>query len=134
MSASTSARLAGALGLAAWLACAAACAPAADEAADVSVECLFEPSPPRVGATAVEVVLRDAARAPVRADRVRIEGNMNHAGMVPEIADASEVEPGRHRAVIEFTMGGDWFVIVDAALADGRKLQRTVQVPAVAGE
>jgi hypothetical protein len=112
----------------------AACVQEAETAGDVSLELFIDPSPPRVGPAKIEVKLSDAAKAPVRATSVRIEGNMNHAGMVPEIAQASEVEPGRYAATIELTMGGDWFVIVDAALADGRKLQRTVQVPSVSGE
>jgi hypothetical protein len=124
-------------GAVAWLAAVAlgsSCAKGTGAADDLTVELRIEPAPPRKGPATLEVTLSDASKAPVRATSVRLEGNMNHAGMVPEVAQASEVEPGRYRGEIEFTMGGDWFVIVDAALADGRKLQRTIQVPAVAGE
>jgi hypothetical protein len=56
---------------------------------------------------------------------------MNHAGMEPVFVDAKETEPGKYRADLKFTMGGDWFVLVSAALADGRKVNRKIDVPGV---
>jgi hypothetical protein len=52
--------------------------------------------------------------------------------MVPVFADAVEVEPGRYRAELEFTMGGDWFLLVDAETRDGRTLRWQRDVPGVA--
>jgi len=109
----------------------AACAPEEQRDEDVHVTCAFSPSPPRMGPAVAEIELHDAAGAPLAAKSVHFEGNMNHAGMVPEIADASEIAPGRYKAEFEFTMGGDWFVVIDAQLADGRSVQRTIPVPAV---
>ena len=51
--------------------------------------------------------------------------------MKPVFADAREVEPGKYEAALELTMGGDWFVVVNGTLADGRKLKRKVDVPGV---
>ena len=62
---------------------------------------------------------------------MKLEGNMNHAGMTPVFADARETEPGKYEAALEFTMGGDWFVLVNVTLADGRKLSRKVDVRGV---
>ena len=51
--------------------------------------------------------------------------------MTPVFADATEFEPGRYRATLEFTMGGDWVVTVHAALPDGRKIDRQFDVKGV---
>jgi hypothetical protein len=56
---------------------------------------------------------------------------MNHAGMVPEFAQAREMAPGRYQGDLEFTMGGDWFILVRAKLPDGRALERKIDVPGV---
>lgn len=98
---------------------------------DVAVELAIEPDPPRIGPATVTVTLHDAGGQPIRGAVVRLEGNMNHAGMVPVFADSAEVAPGRYRAEIEFTMGGDWFILVHAELPDGRSLERQVDVPGV---
>ena len=102
----------------------------AGQRSDVAVDLAFEP-PPAVGGTTCVVTLRDASGAPLAGADVRVEGNMNHAGMVPVFAEPRETEPGRYAGDFEFTMGGDWFVIVSAELADGSRVERTVDVPAV---
>jgi hypothetical protein len=98
---------------------------------DVAVEVGIDPDPPRLGPATVTLALRDAEGQPISGATVRIEGNMSHAGMVPVFADAAEVAPGRYRAELEFTMGGDWFLLVRADLPDGRSLERTIDVPGV---
>lgn len=108
-----------------------ACGPAPDLAHDVGVELAFDPAP-RVGDTTCTVRLTDPAGAPLRGARIEVEGNMNHAGMVPVFADPAETEPGRYEAPFEFTMGGDWFVIVRAELQDGRSLEQILDLPGVA--
>jgi len=87
-----------------------------------SLELVFEPSPPHVGLESVGLLLADASGAPLENAAVRLEGNMNHAGMVPEFADATEVEPGHYMAELEFTMGGDWILSVEATLPGGETL------------
>jgi hypothetical protein len=104
---------------------------AADRAPDVHVAMAFRPTPPKVGPNTAVVQLTGADNKPVRGAAVKLEGNMNHAGMTPVFADATEDAPGHYRARLEFTMGGDWFVLVNATLADGRTVRRTVDVPGV---
>jgi hypothetical protein len=98
---------------------------------DVTVELSVEPQPPQIGPAVVLVTLAGAAGQPLGGALVELEGNMTHAGMVPVLAPAVEIEPGRYRAELEFTMGGDWFILVRAQLADGRSLEEKVDVPAV---
>ncbi len=102
-----------------------------DEAADVKAGLTLQPSPPAVGMATATVTLADREGRPVRGATVKLEGNMNHAGMTPAFADATEVEPGQYRADLELTMGGDWFVLISAQLPDGRRLRRKVDVPGV---
>jgi hypothetical protein len=80
----------------------------------------------------VAVILRDAEGQPITGAKMSLEGNMSHPGMVPVLATASEVSPGRYEAALEFTMGGDWFILVQATLPDGRLLEQRVDVPGVA--
>lgn len=97
----------------------------------VRVDVEVRPEPPEVGPATVGVTLTGDDGEPLRDATVRVEGNMNHAGMKPEFGDGREVEPGRYEAPLEFTMGGDWFLLVDVRLADGRTLRKQVDVPAV---
>jgi hypothetical protein len=99
--------------------------------ADVKVDLTLQPEPPKVGTETAVVTLADKAGRPVREAAVKLEGNMNHAGMTPVFADARETEPGKYEAALEFTMGGDWFVLVNVTLADGRRLSRKVDVRGV---
>jgi hypothetical protein len=106
-------------------------APTAGDADDVKIDLAFQPDPPRVGPEQATVRLSAADGSPVAGAAVKLEGNMNHAGMEPVFADAKETEPGLYQAELELTMGGDWFVLVSARLADGRALQRKVDVRGV---
>ena len=112
-------------------ACLCACGPAGAPARDITVELSFDPAP-AVGDTTCTIRLGDASGAPVTGAALEVEGNMNHAGMVPVFGTAVEDAPGTYRAPLEFTMGGDWFVIVRAELADGRALEEILDVPGVA--
>ena len=68
---------------------------------------------------------------PVTGAVVRLEGNMSHPGMTPALGEAREIEPGRYQAQLDLDMAGDWFLVVDATLPDGRLLHRQVDLPGV---
>lgn len=101
------------------------------DSGDVTINFALRPDPPKVGQAAAVVTLTDKDGQPIRGATVKLEGNMNHAGMTPVFADAQEAEPGKYEAALEFTMGGDWFILVNTTLADGRKLTRKVDVRGV---
>jgi hypothetical protein len=105
-------------------------APAAPEP-DVTIRHEIAPAPPRVGPATVTLALADAAGAPLSGATVRLEGNMSHPGMEPVFGDATEVAPGRYQAPLELTMAGDWYILVDATLPDGRSVQRQIDVRGV---
>jgi hypothetical protein len=117
-----------------WLLLAVAlayCGGTSGDLPDVRLNLTVDPDPPEVGLARVIVTLQDAAGQPITGAEVELEGNMSHAGMVPVFATAYEVVPGRYEASLEFTMGGDWFILVDAALSDGRTLEQKVDLPGV---
>ena len=97
----------------------------------VTVECEVTPRPPKVGAARIALRVADAEGRPLSGARVQLEGNMAHAGMRPVFAEAAESGPGRYESALEFTMGGDWVILVHAALPDGRKLERRFDVKGV---
>jgi len=98
---------------------------------DVSVAHEVAPDPPRVGAATFTLRVADAAGRPLSGARVSLEGNMTHPGMRPVFGEARELEPGRYQSPLEFTMGGDWVVLVRLTLPDGRKIERQFDVKGV---
>ena len=56
---------------------------------------------------------------------------MSHPGMVPVFAEATEIEPGQYRAILELSMAGDWHVAVRITLRDGRKVERQFEIKRV---
>jgi hypothetical protein len=109
----------------------AGCRPSASDVPGAEADLTLQPDPPTVGDNQVILALTDEAGAPIENADVRLEGNMNHAGMKPSFADLQEVEPGRYAGTLDFTMGGDWFILVTAKLPDGRTLDRKIDVPGV---
>ena len=99
---------------------------------EVTITHEISPQPPRVGRLLIVLRIASAARKPVMGARVRLEGNMSHAGMSPVFADTLEVAPGDYRANMEITMAGDWVILVHLTLPDGTKLERQFEIKGVA--
>lgn len=103
-----------------------------DPAPEVVLAWRAEPHPPRVGPGRILFTLTDRTTGePVAGAEVRLEGNMSHPGMQPVLATAAEVAPGKYEAPLAFTMAGDWFILFEGTLADGRPLHRQVDVAGV---
>jgi hypothetical protein len=105
-----------------------------DSATKINVALSVEPSPPAVGQAKLTLTLEDESGSPVEGATLKLEGNMAHAGMKPVFADANEDKAGRYRADMEFTMGGDWFILVEGKLADGRAVHQKIDVKGVKAE
>lgn len=97
----------------------------------MQVSLVTSPSPPTVGETEVVVVLAEPSGEPVAGAQVKLEGNMNHAGMTPSFAELSEAAPGKYTGTLNLTMGGDWFVLVDVETPDGTSVQQKIDLPGV---
>jgi hypothetical protein len=109
----------------------AACQKQSEPKQTITVEYEITPQPPRVGPAIVTLKLSDAEGKPVRGAQVKLEGNMSHPGMRPVFGEAKEAEPGCYEGPLEFTMGGDWFLLLHLTLNDGSKLERQLDVKAV---
>jgi hypothetical protein len=118
------------------LACAAAgmataCHRANEGAADIKVLTAVQPQPPRVGQATVAIAIADAHAGPVTGASIQVEGDMAHPGMAPVFHDAKAMAPGSYVAETDFTMPGDWVLLLHIRLADGRKIERQVDVRGV---
>lgn len=107
------------------------CSRGGRDLSDATMDLVVQPDPPQIGPATVTVTLRNAEGLPIEKARIELEGNMSHAGMVPVFSRATEVAPGRYAASFEFTMGGDWFILVRADLPEGRSMERRVDLPGV---
>lgn len=107
------------------------CSPVGQSIAETEVRLELTPNPPRVGTAQLALTLTDAAGQPLETDSLEVEGNMNHAGMVPVFATLRPTTAGRYEGSLEFTMAGDWFLLVSGQLADGRRVDQKIDVPGV---
>jgi hypothetical protein len=107
------------------------CRKTGEQASGLVMRHEIAPQPPRVGPATITVSLSDAAGHPVAGASVDLEGNMSHPGMNPVFGAAREIGAGRYQASIEFTMGGDWIMLVRVNLPDGKKLEREFEVKGV---
>lgn len=106
-------------------------APEADDL-PVQVQVRTAPTPPIVGPVRIVVTVTDLDGSPVEGARVRLEGTMTHAGMVPVHATASDEGDGRYVAPeFEFTMGGEWILFTRVELPDGEEAVREHQLQVV---
>ncbi|MFC2023376.1 FixH family protein [Chloroflexota bacterium] len=97
----------------------------------VKLELEVSPEPPQLGPATITVILEDASGLPLAGADIEVEANMSHAGMVPVIGAGLETAPGIYQTRLEFTMGGDWFIVVRARLEDGRSAEWVVDLPGV---
>lgn len=116
----------------------AGCRQQAQTGADAHIQIAIrhEPEQPVVGEAILFITVTQASGEPVNDARVTARGDMNHAGMVPVIAEADSGEAGVYTLPFEWTMSGDWFVEVTVTLADGTTAAETFDLRVVtdAGE
>lgn len=95
-----------------------------------------EPEPLAVGEATLIVTLKDAAGSPVDNATLKIHGDMDHEGMSPFDAQASEGTSGEYRVPFEWTMGGGWVITVTAQLSGGGEVSKSFDffVDAVSSE
>jgi YtkA-like len=102
-----------------------------DPSESISIEESITPQPIRVGNEVITFRLAKHDGSPLSGARVQLEGDMNHPGMAPVFNDAIEISPGNYRGLLNFTMGGDWVVLFHISLADGRKMEKQMDVKGV---
>ena len=100
--------------------------------ADVTITHEISPQPPRAGAVVITMKITDRSGQPVTGARVRLEGNMSHAGMAPVSATAKEITPANYRAIMDLSMAGDWTILVHVTFSNGWKAERQFEIKGVA--
>ena len=108
-----------------------ACRRTEDTAQGITVKEEISPQPVRIGPATVSVQMSDASQKPVEHAAIMVEADMSHPGMSPVFAEAKAAAAGSYRAPIEFSMGGDWVVLLHIKLADGRRIERQMDVRGV---
>jgi YtkA-like protein len=88
----------------------------------------IDPKAPVVGPSTLTISLRDPSGRPVKGAVVQLEAHMTHPGMAPILALATEREAGTYEIPFAFTMPGDWALLVSAALRDGERIERRIDV------
>lgn len=100
---------------------------------NLTVSYEVSPLPARVGDVTITIKLKDVGSSePITGARIRLEGNMSHAGMAPVFAEAKEIGPGQYRTNMKLSMAGDWHVLMHLILPDGRELDQEFEIKEVA--
>jgi hypothetical protein len=67
----------------------------------------------------------------VKGAQVVVEGNMSHPGMGPTFSQTREVSAGVYQGTLDFSMPGDWVLLMHITLPGGLKVERQVKVRGV---
>jgi hypothetical protein len=113
------------------LVCLVGCRQEAETDSGIVIDWTISPDPPQTGPVTFEFTLTDEAGEPISASNIRMEANMTHPGMQPVLASAIETSEGRYESEFEFTMPGDWYILIDGELPGGGRFQKQVNVAAV---
>jgi hypothetical protein len=98
----------------------------------VRVSWTLDPSPPLAGTPIVaRLTLRDAEQKPIIGARLRLEGMMSHPGMAPVSAAVTEKGNGEYEAPLQFTMAGDWILLVTGELPSGVAFKKQIEITGV---
>jgi hypothetical protein len=89
------------------------------------------PEPAKVGPVTVRLGLKDSASHPLTGAHLMLEADMVHPGMAPVFTQAKETMAGNYQGTLDITMPGDWVVLVHGTLADGKKLERQIDMNGV---
>lgn len=112
----------------------AGCQSSAEKDSAITMKWQIIPDPPEVGMATIQITLTDSTEQSVTGAQIELEGNMSHPGMQPVMASAEEVAPGEYEAPLEFTMAGQWFILVKSTLSDGSVIEKQINISQVRSE
>ena len=97
------------------------------ESRGVQIELIEPLFPPATGPSTLEIRLfdADANNKPINNAKIHVKGDMTHAGMIPVLGETENGADGVYKVPLEWTMGGDWVVQVQATLPDGTRVEKT---------
>jgi hypothetical protein len=106
--------------------------PEPDSSRSTAITWSLDPAPPITGTPlVVRMTLRDRDGTPISGARLRLEGMMSHPGMAPVIAGVTERGKGEYEAPLQFTMAGDWILLVTGELPGGMPITKQIEVNGV---
>lgn len=82
-------------------------------------------NPALVGSGKVIITVTGPDGAPVTNAVVKVTGNMLHEGMMPIMGEGKHVGEGQYQVSLQWTMAGDWQVVVKVTRPDGTHTERT---------
>ena len=92
----------------------------------------IEPAPPVTGTETIAVItLQDEKKQPVRVATLQLEGHMAHPGMAPVTSGVTERADGTYESRLQFSMAGDWILVVTGELPDGRRITQRLELTGV---
>ena len=96
---------------------------------EISLQWTIEPSAPSVSADTLTFIrLLDERQRPVAGATLQVEAHMSHPGMAPVVRPLTESEVGVYETHVQFSMAGDWVLVVTGTLPDGRRITRSMPV------
>ena len=99
---------------------------------DVSLRWTLDPSVPSASAdTIARITVHDERQRPVTGARLQLEAHMSHPGMAPVVGRFSDRGGGAYDTRLQFSMAGDWVLVVTGELPDGRRITRSLPVAGV---
>lgn len=115
-----------------------ACGSRSDPTRNDDLQITLLPASVDVGKDMVRIQLYNREQAPITDATVTVEGNMNHAGMAPIMADpVSDGDDGAtdgiYQTSLSFSMLGDWIITVLVELADGSQTTQDINVTITEG-
>ena len=97
-------------------------------AAEANTVITFAVENSTMGEDILLIAVMDDKLDPVTVNKLKVRGDMDHAGMVPVIVEAGGSADGQFEVPIEWTMGGDWIVEIMAELANGQTVSETFNI------
>lgn len=82
-------------------------------------------SPALVGSGIVIITVTGPDGAPVTNAMVKVTGNMLHEGMMPITGEGKHMGEGQYQVSLQWSMAGDWQVVVNVTRPDGTHVERT---------
>ena len=99
---------------------------------EISLGWTIEPSTPSASTnTLARITLNDREQQPVNGARLQLEAHMTHPGMAPVVRPLTARGGGVYEAHVQFSMAGDWVLVVTGELADGRRITRSLPIAGV---
>ena len=104
------------------------CAKTSSAPDDIQFSIESDPVAAHVGANTFTVTLTDKDGVRLTGAHIAMEGDMTHPGMSPAFGEAKEVAPGKYQCTLDLTMRGDWTILFHITLANGRSVERQLQI------